>query len=217
MPVKKETANLSVPVYSLAGKSTSTLSLPKEFFGVKVNEKLLAQAVRVYSTNQKSLPGSTKTRGGVRGSTIKIWKQKGTGRARHGARTAPIFVGGGIAFGPKPRNIRLDMPKKMKRLALISALSAKLNDKQILAVTGLEKATGKTKEIAKLVNSLDKKNTSILIVTAGKMDNVVRAVRNIPEVDILPVNQANAYEALRHKLLVITKDTVDALSAKKKD
>ena len=120
MPAKKQVTTkkapgLSAPVFSLAGTAVGNVSLPKETFGAKVNEKLLAQAVRVYSTNQKVMPGSTKKRGEVHGTTAKMYKQKGTGRARHGAKTAPIFVGGGVAFGPKPRKIQLHLPPKMKR------------------------------------------------------------------------------------------------------
>lgn len=216
---KSRTTSLSVPVYSLAGRTAGIMSLPKEIFGKEVSKKLLAQALRVYMTNQKNLTASTKTRGEVRGSTAKIQRQKGTGRARHGSIRAPIFVGGGIVFGPKPRNVRLELPKKMRKAALLSALSAKMADKEIIGVTGLEKATGKTKEIVKLVSSVvshqssDKKqkNISMLIVTGEKQDNVVRGVRNIPGIDVLPANQINAYEVLRHKNVVITKEAVEKL------
>lgn len=209
--------NLSVPMYSLAGIEDGTLALPKEVFGQKVNKKLLAQAVRVYSTNQKTLSGSTKTRGEVEGSTVKIYRQKGTGRARHGAIRAPIFVGGGIIFGPKPRIVRLDLPQKMKKVALISALSAKMSDKQVVGLTGLEKASGKTKQMAELVEKLlavkskELKAKSALIVTGEKQDNAVRAVRNIPQVRILPVNLINTFEVLKHELLLITKEAVEKL------
>lgn len=200
---------LSVPVYSLTGRSTGTMSLPKEIFGQKVNKALLAQAVRVYITNQSAHFGSTKTRGQVRGSTAKIFRQKGTGRARHGSIRAPIFVGGGIVFGPKPRKVNLSLPKKMKKKALIYALSAKMYDKEIVGVTGLEKATGKTKEFKKLMEKLGK---SALIVTDGKLEMIVRGARNIPGVSVLPVNQLNAYEVLKYKMLLITKDALEGLT-----
>lgn len=216
MSVKKVTTNkLSVPVYSLTGRASGTLSLPKEIFGRKVNQKLLAQAVRVYATNQKSLLASTKTRGEVEGSTAKIYRQKGTGRARHGSVRAPIFVGGGIVFGPKPRNVKLDLPKKMKKAALISALSFKMLDKNIRGLTGMEKASGKTREMVKLLEKVaggDKKEIqSALIVTAQKADNVIRAARNIPTVTTLSANAVNAYEVLKHDILLITKEAVEKL------
>lgn len=203
----KKTSGLSIPVYSLTGRAVGTLSLPKEFFGQKVNKKLLAQAVRVYSTNQKILPGSTKTRGEVEGSTAKIYRQKGTGRARHGSIRAPIFVGGGIVFGPKPRKVRLELPQKMKKAALISALSSKMADKNIIGLAGIEKATGKTKEVADLIKHL--KFTTALIVVGVKAENMVRASKNIAHLTILPVNQLNAYEILRHKSLIISKESLE--------
>lgn len=206
-------SSLSVPVYSLAGRASGTLSLPKEIFGQKVNQKLLAQALRVYMTNQKTLTGSTRTRGEVEGSTAKIYRQKGTGRARHGAIRAPIFVGGGITFGPKPRKVRLDLPQRMKKAALTSALSSKMADKNIIGLTGIDKASGKTKEIAKLAKNLKLKTT--LIVTGEKMDNVVRAARNILGIDVLPANLLNAYEVLKHDILLLTKDAIEKLSEPK--
>lgn len=222
MPVKKVTSNkkqvtrkttrqpgLSVSVYSLAGRAAGTLVLPKEVFGAKPNKTLLAQAIRVYTTNQKIHTASTKTRGEVRGSTAKIFRQKGTGRARHGSIRAPIFVGGGVVFGPKPRKVRLSLPKKMKKKALLSALSAKMSEKQIVGVAGLERATGKTKQFNKLTQKIGK---SILIVTGNKQNKMIQATRNIPGLSVLPVNQLNAYEVLKHKILLITKDALESLT-----
>lgn len=209
--VKKEVAkkipNLSVPVYSLTGRAVGTMALPKEIFGAKINKNLLAQAIWVYETNQKTHFGSTKTRGEVKGSTAKIYKQKGTGRARHGAKTAPIFVGGGITFGPKPRKVRLTLPQKMKKAALISALSSKMADKQILGLGGLDKTSGKTKEMAKLLDKLSIKNG--LIVTSEK--NVFQAVKNISGIFCQAVNQLNAYEVLKHQNLILTKEALEGL------
>ncbi len=211
--IAPRSSGLTVPVYSLIGRASGSLSLPKEIFGQEVNQKLLAQAVRVYMTNQKFHTASTKTRGEVRGSTAKVWRQKGTGRARHGSIRAPIFVGGGIVFGPKPRKVQLGLPKKMKKKALVYALSAKAKDKEIVGLSGLEKATGKTKQIASLAKKL--KIKSALIVTSEKLDNVVRAARNIPGVDVLPANLINAYEVLKHQILLVTKDAVGKLGGKK--
>lgn len=209
---------LSIPVYSLTGRASGTYVLPKEIFAAEVNKNLLSQAVRVYTTNQKEFSASTKTRGEVAGSTAKIYRQKGTGRARHGAIRAPIFVGGGIVFGPRPRKVRLELPKKMKKAALISALSSKAIDKNITGLAGLEKASGKTAEIYKLLNKIAKKDhklKSALIMTDKKIDNLVRAVRNIEGVDVLPANLINAYEVLRHEMLLVTKSAIDNLASQK--
>lgn len=210
----KKTVNFSVPLFSLKGTESGSLDLPKELFGKETNENLLAQAVRVYSTNQKNFTGSTKTRGEVTGSTRKIFKQKGTGNARHGAIRAPIFVGGGIVFGPKPRNVRLELPQKMKRTALLQAMSLKASEKQVLGLEGLEKATGKTQEMATLLGKISggKKQKSALIITDSKTDNVVRAVRNLKGADVIPANLVNAYEVLRHELLLVTKSAVEKLA-----
>lgn len=210
-PAPKKMSGLSVPVYSLTGRASGTLALPKEIFGVKVNKNLLSQAIRVYTTNQKNLFGSTKTRGEVEGSTAKIYRQKGTGKARHGGIRAPIFVGGGIVFGPKPRKIRLTLPKKMKKAALLSALSSKMGDKGILGLSGMDKASGKTKEMVKLLNKING-GKSTLIVTGEKTDNVVRAVKNIPGIDVLPANLINAYEVLKHNMLLVTKEAIEKIA-----
>src|SRR6185437_7247197 len=124
---KSKVAPVSVDVVGIDGKVTGKIALPGEIFGEKLNKALLAQAVRVYLANQRQGNASTKTRGEVDGSTRKIYRQKGTGRARHGSVRAPIFVHGGIAHGPKPRDFSLTMPQKMKQKALFSALSTKLS------------------------------------------------------------------------------------------
>lgn len=214
--IKKPSArvNLSIPFFSLTGRSAGTLTLPKEIFGKEVNKKLLTQALRVYMTNQKSFTASTKTRGKVEGSSVKIYRQKGTGKARHGSIRAPIFVGGGIVFGPQSRNVRLDLPRKMKKAALLSALSSKAIEKNVIALTGLDKASGKTKEFVELLKKINFKSNSALIVTDKKTDNVVRAVKNIPNIDALPASLVNAYEILRHEFLFITKDAIEKFNTK---
>lgn len=217
--VQTKTVGLSIPLYSLAGKATGTLALPKEFFAATVNKQLLAQALRVYTTNKKIMLAKTKNRGEVKASKAKIYRQKGTGRARHGAISAPIFVGGGTAFGPQVRKVRLVLPQRMKKAALIAALSSKMADKEIVGVAGFDKATGKTKEVFNLVTkiSADKKIKSLLIVTDQKADNVIRGVKNIPGIDALSTNLLNAYEILSHEMLVLTKEAVEALVKPKED
>ncbi len=209
--------SLSVPVYSLAGRTSGTMSLPKEIFGAPVNKQLLSQAVRVYMTNENVLPGNTKTRGQVEGSSAKIYRQKGTGRARHGSIRANLFVGGGIVFGPKRRKVILDLPKKMKKAALISALSSKASDFKVYGLSGIEKSSGKTKEIFDLLGKISGKGKKLnaLIITAGKQDNVFRAVANIPSVTTLPANLINTYEVLKHDLLLLTKEAAEKLEVKK--
>lgn len=201
---------LHVAVYSLAGKETDTLELPKAVFGQPVNNQILSQAVRVYMTNRSGHHAHTKTRGEVAGSTRKMGSQKGSGHARHGSIMAPIYVGGGIALGPRARVVRLELPKKMKKSALIAALCSKMTDGEIIAVDGLDKATGKTKQMAAFFKAVNK--TNVLVVTDEKKDDVVRSVRNLSGFDVTYANQLNAFDIISHKTILLTKEAVTKLS-----
>ena len=205
-------ASLSASVYDLKGKAVGKVSLPAEIFGAEEKPELISQAVRVYLANQRQGTVSTKTRGEVQGSTRKIYRQKGTGRARHGAVRAPIFVHGGIALGPKPRDFSLSLPQKMKRKALFSALSGKLRDGEI-KVVDLEKMTPKTKVMFKLLNSLDLKGRTLFVVPSGMKEfkNVFLASRNIPTVKILTAQTLNTYDVLDNKGILLMKDSVEVL------
>ncbi|MGE5041515.1 MAG: 50S ribosomal protein L4 [Candidatus Levyibacteriota bacterium] len=213
--VKAEAKNISVEVVGLDGNKAGTITLPGEIFNAKVNPVLMAQAVRVYLANQRVGTASTKTRGEVSGTTKKIYRQKGTGRARHGAAKAPIFVGGGISFGPRPRSFSLAMPKKMKRSALFSALTAKLADKKVLVVD-FAAATGKTKEVAKALKALnltdkngDAKN--VLLVVNKEQTAVKRSARNIKGVAVQASGNINAYEVLKGNTVVLMKESIDVI------
>lgn len=208
-------SKLGAPVYSLLGKEVGVEGLPKEVFGQEVNEQLLLQALRVYLSNEKGVWGHTKTRGEVRGSTRKIYKQKGTGRARHGAITAPIFVGGGVAFGPRKRDVSLELPLKMRRKALVGALSKKQAEGKVVLVEGLEKASGKTKQMAKWTSLLG--GDVLLAVGDEKLEKARLAVRNLEDVSWMGVGSVSALDVLRHKSLVLTKDAVAKLEGRLKN
>ncbi|MBI3070275.1 MAG: 50S ribosomal protein L4 [Candidatus Levybacteria bacterium] len=205
--------SLIVDVYDLKGKVVEKIELPKEVFGAKINNQLMAQAVRVYLANQRKGTVSTKTRGEVKGSTRKIYRQKGTGRARHGSIRAPIFVGGGVVFGPKPRDYSLNLPKKMKRAALTSALSEKLKAGEVKVVKGLEAISPKTKAMVSVLEKLglNTKNKNILLILSETQDNIKRAARNIRGVEIDLVNQLNTYEVLRSKALLLMKQSIETI------
>lgn len=205
----KKKTGLETDVHALDGKITGTVKLPKELFATEVNKTLLAQAVRVYLSNQREGSASTKTRGEVEGSTRKIYKQKGTGHARHGGIRAPIFVGGGITFGPKPHSMHMDFPKKMKRAALASALTSQFNEGNILVVD-VGAMEPKTKLMAGLVKTLAP-GARTLFVVGKDNDNVIRATRNIGLVDILPADSINTYAVLAHKKVMIAKDALKTL------
>lgn len=206
---EKTESTLKIAVVDTTGKEVETLSLPEVLFGAKVNPTLMAQAVRVYLANQRQGTASTKTRGEVEGSTRKIYRQKGTGRARHGGIRAPIFVKGGIAHGPKPRDYSLDMPVKMRRAALFSALTVKLQQGDIVVVAGLEKVEPKTKTMAKTFDALGIKNA--LVVMPGKVDSVYKAARNIDGLALTAAEQLNTYEVLEAKKVIFMKDALLAV------
>jgi large subunit ribosomal protein L4 len=154
-PVQAAAGNaLTVDVYDAAGKVTGTVTLPESVFGASVNKQLIAQAVRVYLANQRSGTASTKSRGEVQGSTRKIYRQKGTGRARHGGVRAPIFVHGGIAHGPKPHDFSMKMPQKMRRAALHSTLTLKAKGNAIKVLGGLDSMAPKTKAMVTLLSQI---------------------------------------------------------------
>lgn len=226
MPVKKTVSNkkqtvkkektkvsgLSAEMYSAKGRSLGKFSLPKEIFGVNINDQLLAQAVRVYLANKRQGTVSTKTRGMVKGSSRKIYRQKGTGRARHGSIRAPIFVKGGIVFGPSPRDFSLKFPKKMKKAALFSALSSKQKSGEIKVISDLAKIEPKTKNIAGLLKTLnkDKKKVKNLLVLATKDSGDARiAGRNIEKLNIVVGSNLNAYDVLSNAQILFMKEAID--------
>lgn len=210
---KKTSGSLTVDVFDMTGNVVETLVLPQEVFGVKVNKVLLAQAVRVYLANQRSGTASTKTRGEVAGSTRKIYRQKGTGRARHGGVRAPIFVKGGIAFGPKPRDFGMKLPQKMRTVALYAALSAKLREGEVKVLAGMADIEPKTKAMAKALQAVatESKKQRMLIITNGDIANVSRATRNLPGVMFTAANRLNPYEVLTNRTIVLMKEAVDVL------
>ena len=176
----------------------------------------MAQAVRVYLANQRRGTLKTKSRGEVSISTRKIYRQKGTGRARHGAASAPIFVGGGIAFGPKPRDFSMKLNQGMKKAALFSALTSKLKDGEIKIITGLEKIEPKTNKMADVVKKLELngKGQSLLLVTpkaGADFENVIKAARNLEGVTVVSSNQLNTYAILVNNRILFMKNAVESL------
>lgn len=219
MPVKKlkvtpkKADGLTIDVFDIKGKVVEEISLSKEIFGSKANDALVAQAVRVYLANQRSGSASTKTRGEVSGSTRKIYRQKGTGRARHGGIRAPIFIKGGIALGPKPRDFSLELPKNMRRKALFSVLSQKYKDGEIKIVKGLEKISPKTKSFALVVGYLKvdpKKRVLLVLPQISENVHIVKAARNIQGVSYTQASQLNTYEVLHNSVLLFTKDAISS-------
>lgn len=202
---------LKVKTYDSLGKKGKQSSLPKVVFGQKPNDQLMAQAVRVYLFNQKTARPKTKSRSEVVGSTRKIWAQKGTGRARHGALTAPIFVGGGIAHGPKGTPAtRLKMSKKMRRQALLSALSWQAKNQNLVVLSDEKKTKGKTKNAQKMLDKIFDKQArdKILLVTHQPDKNLIRSVKNLPNLKLINANNLNCYTVLNAQKIIITKNAL---------
>jgi len=210
---KKAVLGAVVKVYDLNGKEGKTVELPKEIFKTNVNPKLLAQYVRVYLANQRQGTASAKTRGDVVGSTRKIYRQKGTGKARHGDIKAPIFVGGGVVGGPRPRDYSLKINKKQSTKALLCALSLKQKENNIV---GLEDNALKTKPKTKIIAGFFKNTNisetgSLLILPKMEKNNLVLAARNIAGLDLVEALSLNAFEVLRAKKLIFVEKALEVL------
>ncbi len=212
---KKQTSNskLSIKVYDAKGNEKDSITLPKGIFSVAANPKLLAQYVRVYLANQRQGTASTKTRGEVIGSTKKIYRQKGTGRARHGDIKAPIFVGGGVVGGPKPKDYSLKLNKKQKRKSLFLALSLKQKDHAILqAENELSNIKPKTKLAMQFLTTARIQNEKILFVFPKmEKNNFILASRNIPNIYFSDASSLNAYVILNADKIIFIDNALSVL------
>ncbi len=200
-----------IEIYNIKGKSVGKFELDKELFNGEVNEPILYQVIKMYEANQRQGTASTKTRSDVSGGGKKPWKQKGTGRARAGTIRSPLWRGGGIVFGPHPRDYSYQVPKSIKRLALIASLNAKLNDKNIIVIDEIKLEKPKTKEVATLLRNL-KAEKKPLLVLEEKNEGVIRASRNIANLLLRDYKALNAYEVLKQQKLVLTQKALAALT-----
>lgn len=197
-----------VALYNTAGEQVGEIELSDAIFAARVSEAAMHQAVLAYLANQRLGTAKTKTRTEVRGGGRKPWRQKGTGRARHGSIRSPIWRGGGITFGPTgQQNFKQALPKKIKRLALKSALTVKVNAGSLIVLDQLTMDAPKTKEIATVLGNL-KTGRKVLIITGTTQENVVKSARNIPGVKTTNAGQLNVYDILNTDNLVITRDAV---------
>jgi large subunit ribosomal protein L4 len=199
---------LKVHVLDKKGKRISEISVSKEIFGYPYKEHLLYEAVVNFRANQRQGTASTKTRGDVSGSGRKLWKQKGTGRARVGSIRSPLWKKGGTVFGPKPRDYSYSLPKNAKRNALKSALSRKLADKQMLVLEAVDIKEPKTKEGVKFLEAL--KLDSALIVDYHQNRNLFLSLQNVPRVKAVDYNQVNIYDVLNYKWLVFSQKAFES-------
>jgi len=193
-------------LYNIAGQEIGTVKLSDEIFAQEVNQAALHTVVRAYLANQRQGTQSALTRAEVSGGGIKPWRQKGTGRARQGSTRSPQWRHGGVVFAPKPRDYRVSVNKKVKRLAMKSALSSKVNDGSLVVFDALTLAAPKTKEMIKVLDAV--KVSKALVVLPEKDETVERATGNIPNVKTTLVGTLNVYEILKYDTLILTKDSL---------
>jgi len=193
---------MQAPVYNLAGEVVANIEISDKIFGVPFNESLVHQSVLRQQANARQGNASTKTRGNVAGSTRKLYKQKGTGSARAGSIKSPLRRGGGIVFGPHPRDYHQAMPKNMRRLALRCVLSAKLEDGELKILESLKLDEIKTQKMAVILDAMKVDKTTLVVTEAGDV-NLVKSARNLPGVKTLPANLLNVVDIISHRTLLI--------------
>ena len=198
---------MQAPVYNLAGEVVENIEISDKVFGVPFNEALVHQSVLRQQANARQGNASTKTRGNVSGSTRKLYKQKGTGSARAGSIKSPLRRGGGIVFGPHPRDYHQAMPKNMRRLALRCVLSAKLEDGELKILESFKLDEIKTKNVVSILDAMQVDKTTLVVTGEGNV-NLVKSARNLPGVKTLPANLLNVVDIISHNTLLIEVDAV---------
>ena len=196
-----------VKVLNMAGTDAGTIELNEKVFGIEPNQNAVHAVVKNYLANRRQGTQSAKTRGHVRGRGRKPFRQKGTGRHRQGSTTDPSQIGGGVVFAPKPRSYRYTLPKKLRRLAMLSALSSKVKENEIIVLDQLTMSEPKTKEMIKVLGNVNA-GRKALIVMAEKDENVIRSAANIPGVRTALVSTMNVYEIINHTNFIVTKEAV---------
>ena len=199
----------TLKVYNTERKEVGEIQLNESIFGAEVSVEAMHQVVLAQLANKRQGTQSAKTRAEVRGGGIKPWRQKGTGRARQGSIRAPQWTHGGIVFAPKPRDYRVSVPKSMRRTAMKSALTSKVQDNEMIVLESLSFEAPKTKAVVNMLNAFEAKKT--LIVVAESNENVYKSARNIPGVAVVPVNNINVYDILKYENLMITKEAVSKI------
>ena len=203
---------MEVPVLNQSGKQTKTVEIPAYIFEEEVNEGLMHQAYVRQMANARLGTHKAKSRGEVRMTGAKVWRQKGTGRARHGARSAPIFVGGGKAHPPSPRSYAKQMPKKMRRKAIRCALSALIRDGQLVFVETLNFVEPKTKEMKQTLNAVAG-GENALVVLGNKDEKVAKSVHNLPKAHVILANYLNIRDLLKYDKVVIPLDALEVIES----
>ncbi len=197
-------------LYNLSGEKIDEIELKDEIFGVEVNVDAMHRVVKMILANRRQGTQSALTRAEVRGGGRKPWRQKGTGRARHGSIRSPQWAHGGVVFAPKPRSYRFSLPKKLRRLAMKSALTTKVEGNNLIVLDELDFEIPKTKQVINMLENL-KVDSKAMIVLAGRNENVEKSARNIPNIKTASVNTLNVYDILNYDKFIITKAAVEIL------
>ncbi len=204
---------MKLDIYKTDGNTSGKkIDLPKDIFGIEPNDHAIYLSVKAYLANQRQGTHKSKERGEIRGGGKKPWKQKGRGGARAGTTRSPLWAGGGRIFGPRPRDYRQDLPKKVKRLARKSAFSYKLKDEQVMIIDDFNFDKPKTKDFAEMLKALNVSGKKVLLLTNGKNESVYKSGRNIPKVKILEAEKASAYDILNNQVLILQKSALDDIT-----
>ena len=200
----------TVTMLNMAGQEAGTIELSDAIFGIEPNENAVHAVVKNILANRRQGTQSAKTRAEVRGGGRKPFRQKGTGRHRQGSSTDPSQVGGGVVFAPKPRSYRYNVPKKLRRLAMLSALSSKVQENEIIVLDELSFDEPKTKEMVKVLENINAEKKA-LIVTAAKDENVIKSAANIKGIRTTLVGSMNVYDIINHTSFIVTKDAIEKI------
>ncbi|ADL53402.1 50S ribosomal protein L4 [Clostridium cellulovorans] len=199
----------TVGLFNKEGQNVGDIQLNDNVFAAKISEAAVHQVVVALLANKRQGTQSAKTRAEVSGGGIKPWRQKGTGRARQGSIRSPQWIHGGIVFAPKPRDYRVSIPKSMKRTAMKSVLTSKVNDNELVVLESLAFDAPKTKEAVAMLKAFEVKKA--LVVVAESNENVYKSIRNVEGVEVIPVNNINVYDLLKYPKVLITKDAVSKI------
>ena len=197
-----------VALYKQDGSQVGDVELNESVFGIEPNKHVLHEAVLMQRASVRQGTHAVKNRSEVRGGGRKPWRQKGTGRARQGSIRSPQWVGGGVVFGPTPRSYKYQLPKKVRQLALKSALSSKVKEDNVVVLEELDFKAPKTKEVINMLSALDV-NNKVLIVTSENDENLIRSTNNLKKVKVITVNNMNVLDLLMHDKLILTKDAAE--------
>lgn len=200
----------SVPVHDIKGKIVGKLSLSETYFNGKINNSLLHQAVLMYLANRRYGCASTKTRSQVRGGGRKPWRQKGTGRARAGSIRSPLWKGGGVTFGPYPKQFRYSLSKQIKSLALRQSLNGKIKDNEFVVVDNISLSQPKLKEFVLFLKAIKAEDKPLIVIEKNNSD-ILRASGNISGVTVKTFNNINAFDVLKHKKVIFSKQALENL------